>query len=330
MPLLDVKGLNVSFGGKKPVQVVKDVSFQIRKGEIFGLAGESGSGKSMTALSILGLLPSGAKAAGSINFNGTELTGLPPERMRSLRGKDISMVFQEPMTSLNPVLKVGYQIREALQAHMNISKKEANERVVALLKDVRIPAPEQRANDYPHQLSGGMRQRVMIAMAIACGPKLLIADEPTTALDVTVEAQILDLIDGLVNESGKSMSVLLVTHDLGILAEHAINVAVMYAGRIVELAPVKAIFETPGHPYTIGLLESIPQKGKRGRPLKPIPGAVPPPYALPPGCKFSDRCFFKIPGCTEAEPELRPVGDMGTGPRLARCIRSEELKWRPS
>ncbi|MDA8173883.1 MAG: ABC transporter ATP-binding protein [Nitrospiraceae bacterium] len=330
MPLIDVNGLNIYFDGKTPVQVVKDVSFQIEKGEVFGLAGESGSGKSMTALSILGLLPGGAKARGSINFNGTELTGLSPERMRSIRGKEISMVFQEPMTSLNPVLRVGYQIREALQAHMNISKKEADERAVSLLRDVRIPAPEDRARDYPHQLSGGMRQRVMIAMAIACGPSLLIADEPTTALDVTVEAQILDLIDGLVKDSGKNMSVLLVTHDLGILAEHATNVAVMYAGRIVEMAPVRAIFETPGHPYTIGLLESIPQKGKRGRPLKPIPGAVPPPYALPPGCKFSDRCFFKIPRCTEAEPELRPAGDRGTGPRLARCIRTEELQWRPS
>jgi len=322
LPLLEVRNLNISFRGPKgPIKVVSELDLTIPEGSFFGLAGESGSGKSLTALSIMGILPQGAVARGSIKFQGRELFTLPPEEMRSLRGKEVSMIFQEPMTSLNPVLKVGYQIREAIEAHFTIKREEADRRVVELLKAVKIPLPEVRMKDYPHQLSGGMRQRVMIAMAISCNPALLIADEPTTALDVTIEAQILELIDGLRAE--RKMAVLLITHDLGIIAEHAETVGVMYAGRMVELAPVREIFEAPKHPYTIGLLESLPRR--RGEPLKPIPGAVPPPWALPPGCKFSDRCRYMIPACQTEEPLLRTI----TPGHLARCIRSEELNWKP-
>lgn len=321
MPLLELRSLDLFFRtGGGEIAVVNDLSFSIEQGAFFGLAGESGSGKSLTALSIMGILPQGARAGGRIEFKGEDLLTLPPERMRRLRGKEISMIFQEPMTSLNPVLRVGYQVEEAILAHLPVSKKEARGMAVELLRQMKIPEPELRVRDYPHQLSGGMRQRVMIAMAIACGPSLLIADEPTTALDVTIEAQILELIDTLRAE--KNMAVLLITHDLGAIAENAQTVGVMYAGRLVELSPVGAIFNDPRHPYTIGLLESIP--GKRDAALKPIPGAVPPPGALPPGCKFSDRCFFVIPGCRAAEPALREIL-----PRhFARCIRAEELDWK--
>jgi len=322
LPLLEVRDLNISFGSPKgPVKVVSGLDLAIPEGSFFGLAGESGSGKSLTALSIMGILPQGAFAGGSIKFQGRELLTLPAEEMRSLRGKEVSMIFQEPMTSLNPVLKIGYQIREAIEAHFPTSRKEADRRVIELLKAVKIPLPEVRMRDYPHHLSGGMRQRVMIAMAISCNPALLIADEPTTALDVTIEAQILELIGGLRAE--RNMAVFLITHDLGIIAEHAETVGVMYAGRMVELAPVKEIFEAPKHPYTIGLLESLPRK--RGEPLKPIPGTVPPPWALPPGCKFSDRCRYMIPACQTEEPLLRAI----TPGHLARCIRSEEILWKP-
>ena len=323
-PLLEIRDLNISFSQKEArggFRVVNQVSLSIPRGSLFGLAGESGSGKSLTALSIMGILPNSARAEGSIRFKGNEILNLPPGKMRSIRGKEISMVFQEPMTSLNPVLKIGYQVREALLAHLPISKKEAQSRAIELLRSVMIPSPEQRINDYPHQLSGGMRQRVMIAMAIACNPPLLIADEPTTALDVTIEAQILELIDTLRAE--RNMSVLLITHDLGAIARHARTVGVMYAGRIVELAPVEDIFSGPKHPYTIGLLESIPFKNKKGMPLKPIPGNVPPPWGLPPGCKFSDRCAFMIPPCQQAEPELE---ELSAG-HFSRCIRAREMKW---
>ncbi|MDA8089557.1 MAG: ABC transporter ATP-binding protein [Nitrospiraceae bacterium] len=321
-PLLDIKDLNISFQqAKGDIRVVNSVSFSIPQGTIFGLAGESGSGKSLTALSIMGILPGSAKARGSIRFKGNEILNLSDGKMRSIRGKEISMIFQEPMTSLNPVLKIGYQVKEAMLAHLPVSKKEAQNRAIELLRSVMIPSPEARMNDYPHQLSGGMRQRVMIAMAIACNPSLIIADEPTTALDVTIEAQILDLIDKLREE--RNLSVLLITHDLGAIARHAHTVAVMYAGRIVELAPVSEIFSGPKHPYTIGLLESIPFKNKKGVPLKPIPGSVPPPWALPPGCKFSDRCGFMIPACQQAEPELEEI----TSGHFSRCIRAQEMKW---
>ncbi len=313
--LLNVRDLSVSFRSDlKPLRVVSGISFDIGKAEVFGLVGESGSGKSMTALSILRILPGNAYAEGSIMFRDKDLLTIPEDEMRSVRGKDISMIFQEPMTSLNPVLTVGYQIAEALLAHFGMSKKDAMSRAVELLRSVKIPSPELRMKDYPHQLSGGMRQRVMIAMAISCSPSLLIADEPTTALDVTIQAQILDLLQGLRKELG--MAILLITHDLSIISEQADRVAVMYAGRIMELADVEELFRNTLHPYTIGLLESLPDK--KGVPLKPITGFVPSPDMYPEGCKFSDRCPQAIDACRAAEPELVEVARG----HFVRCIKT--------
>jgi oligopeptide/dipeptide ABC transporter ATP-binding protein len=312
--LLDVRNLSIAFkSDQRALRVVSDISFDIGKAEIFGLVGESGSGKSMTALSILRILPVNAFAEGNILFKDRDLLTLGEDEMRRTRGKDISIIFQEPMTSLNPVLTVGYQVAEALRAHFDISKSDAMGKAVELLRSVRIPSPETRIRDYPHQLSGGMRQRVMIAMAIACNPALLIADEPTTALDVTIQAQILDLLQGLREE--RDMAVLLITHDLSIIAEQAERVAVMYAGRIMELAPVEELFRNTLHPYTIGLLESLPDK--KGVPLKPISGFVPSPDLYPEGCKFSDRCPSVSVACTAAEPELVEVSKG----HFVRCIR---------
>jgi oligopeptide/dipeptide ABC transporter ATP-binding protein len=317
---LDVRDLNIYFrSAKNPVKVVSDLSFEIRESEIFGLVGESGCGKSITAFSIMGILPPNASAEGNILFRGTDLLKLDREKMRRLRGKDISMIFQEPMTSLNPVLTIGFQIAEVLTTHLNMSGKEAYERSVQLLSMVRIPSPETRVKEYPHQMSGGMRQRVMIAMAIACNPALLIADEPTTALDVTIQAQILDLIQGIRQE--KRMSILFITHDLGIIAENASRVGIMYAGRLMELADTRELFNNPRHPYTIGLLESIPKK--KGTPLKPIPGIVPRPEDLPEGCKFMDRCRFAVDTCSAGEPELRQISEG----HMVRCTRAEEVTW---
>ena len=312
--LLDVRNLSIAFkSDQRALRVVSDISFDIGKAEIFGLVGESGSGKSMTALSILRILPVNAFAEGNILFKDRDLLTLGEDEMRRTRGKDISIIFQEPMTSLNPVLTVGDQVAEALRAHFDISKSDAMGKAVELLRSVRIPSPETRIRDYPHQLSGGMRQRVMIAMAIACNPALLIADEPTTALDVTIQAQILDLLQGLRKE--RDMAVLLITHDLSIIAEQAERVAVMYAGRIMELAPVEELFRNTLHPYTIGLLESLPDK--KGVPLKPISGFVPSPDLYPEGCKFSDRCPSVGVACTAAEPELVEVSKG----HFVRCIR---------
>ncbi len=312
--LLNVRDLSVSFrSDHNPLTVVSGISLDIGKAEIFGLVGESGSGKSMTALSILRILPGNAFAEGSIIFEEKNLLSLHEDEMRSIRGKDISIVFQEPMTSLNPVLTVGYQIAEALFAHFSISKRDAIKKAVELLRAVKISSPETRIKDYPHQLSGGMRQRVMIAMAIACNPKLLIADEPTTALDVTIQAQILDLLQGLRRERG--MAIFLITHDLSIISEQADRVAVMYAGRIMELSTVEELFRNTLHPYTIGLLQSLPDK--RGVPLKPISGFVPSPDLYPQGCKFSDRCPRVIDTCRMAEPELEEVAQG----HYVRCIR---------
>ena len=312
--LLDVRNLSISFkSDHSALRVVSDISFDIGKAEVFGLVGESGSGKSMTALSILRILPGNAFAEGNIIFKDRDLLTLDEDEMRGTRGKDISIIFQEPMTSLNPVLTVGYQVAEALRAHFEISKSDAMSKTVDLLKSVRIPSPGMRIRDYPHQLSGGMRQRVMIAMAIACNPALLIADEPTTALDVTIQAQILELLQGLRKE--RDMAVLLITHDLSIIAEQAERVAVMYAGRIMELAPVEELFRNTLHPYTIGLLESLPDK--KGVPLKPISGFVPSPDLYPEGCKFSDRCPSVIDACTAAEPELVEISKR----HYVRCIR---------
>jgi len=312
--LLDVRNLSIAFkSDQRALRVVSDISFDIGKAEIFGLVGESGSGKSMTALSILRILPVNAFAEGNILFKDRDLLTLGEDEMRRTRGKDISIIFQEPMTSLNPVLTVGYQVAEALRAHFDISKSDAMGKAVELLRSVRIPSPETRIRDYPHQLSGGMRQRVMIAMAIACNPALLIADEPTTALDVTIQAQILDLLQGLRKE--RDMAVLLITHDLSIIAEQAERVSVMYAGRIMELAPVEELFRNTLHPYTIGLLESLPDK--KGVPLKPISGFVPSPDLYPEGCKFSDRCPSVSVACTAAEPELVEVSKG----HFVRCVR---------
>jgi oligopeptide/dipeptide ABC transporter ATP-binding protein len=317
--LLDVRDLNIYFRSASPVNVVSNLTFEIKESEIFGLAGESGCGKSITALSIMGILPANAFAEGDIFFRGRDLLKLDREAMRRLRGREISMIFQEPMTSLNPVLTVGYQISEVLTTHLKMSRKTAAERSVELLKMVRIPSPEIRVKEYPHQMSGGMRQRVMIAMAIACNPGLLIADEPTTALDVTIQAQIVDLIQGIREEKG--MSILFITHDLGILSENASRVGIMYAGRLMELAGTRELFSNPKHPYTIGLLDSIPKK--KGTALRPISGIVPAPEDLPAGCKFMDRCRYSIEECGSREPALRQISEG----RLVRCIRAEEIRW---
>jgi oligopeptide/dipeptide ABC transporter ATP-binding protein len=318
--LLAVRDLSISFRAKKhPLQVVTNLNFSIDRSEVFGLVGESGCGKSLTALSIMGILPQNAFSEGEISYNGRNLLKLDNESMRKLRGKELSMIFQEPMTSLNPVLTIGYQISEALTTHEGLSTKEAINRATELLRAVRIPSPEIRIREYPHQMSGGMRQRVMIAMAIACNPSLLIADEPTTALDVTIQAQILELLMDLKQE--KNMSILLITHDIAVIAENADRAAVMYAGRIMEASRVSNILSDPKHPYTIGLLESLPKT--KGIPLKPIPGSVPRPEELPPGCKFSDRCVYKIPECLKEEPVLREISHG----HFSRCIRAEEMKW---
>ncbi|MDI6800839.1 MAG: ABC transporter ATP-binding protein [Thermodesulfovibrionales bacterium] len=314
MSLLDIKNLSVSFRTDKgPLNVVSDLSFFIKKAEIFGLVGESGCGKSLTALSILRILPNNAFAEGEIIFNNLNLLKLGEEEMRQVRGKDISMIFQEPMTSLNPVLTVGYQIAEALTTHFYMPKKEAMDKTVELLRAVKIPSPELRIKDYPHQMSGGMRQRVMIAMAIACDPQLLIADEPTTALDVTIQAQILDLLQDLRKQ--REMAVMLITHDLSIISEQADRVAIMYAGRIMELTAVDELFQNPLHPYTLGLLKSLPVA--KGVALKPITGFVPGPENLPAGCKFSDRCRLASDECKLSEPDLTEISKG----HFVRCIK---------
>lgn len=312
--LLNINNLSVSFKTDKcPIKVVSNLFFDIKKSEVFGLVGESGCGKSLTALSILRILPNNASAEGEIIFDNKNLLTLDENEMRRIRGKDISMIFQEPMTSLNPVLTIGYQIAEALITHFGISKKEAMDRTVELLKAVKMPSPKLRIKDYPHQMSGGMRQRVMIAMAIACNPSLLIADEPTTALDVTIQAQILELLQGLRKE--RDMAILLITHDLSIISEQADRVAIMYAGRIMELADVDELFRNPLHPYTHGLLQSLPVA--KGVALKPITGFVPNPESLPAGCKFSDRCYLASNECRRFEPELVEVSKN----HHVRCIK---------
>ena len=290
------------------VKAVDGVSFDLRPGETLGLVGESGCGKSMTALSILRLIPrpAGKIVRGEIRFEGADLVKLPEPKLRDIRGKSISMIFQEPMTSLNPVLAIGSQISEAILTHQNVERQEANERTVEMLGLVGIPSPEKRFHEYPHQLSGGMRQRVMIAMALACRPKLLIADEPTTALDVTIQAQILDLMLKLKEEMGAA--IMLITHNLGVIAETAQRVGVMYAGRLVEMANVMDLFQEPGHPYTRGLLFSIPRidqdSDKYTNPLKEISGTVPYLIDLPAGCKFFPRCSYAFDPCGKEEPSL--------------------------
>lgn len=306
--LLSVKNLSTQFPVKKGiVRAVEDVSFDVDPGEILAIVGESGSGKSVTSLSIMGLLAEpGHVAGGSLEFEGRDLATLSEKQYRELRGNDMAMIFQEPMTSLNPVYRVGNQIVEAIRTHEKVSKAEAKDRAVDLLRKVGIPSPEARINDYPHQMSGGMRQRVMIAMALACNPKLLIADEPTTALDVTIQAQILDLLRRLRDDTG--MAVLLITHDLGVVSETADRVVVMYCGQVVEEAEVRTLFDHPMHPYTLGLLKSIPRlEDDDSKRLHMIKGMVPNPLEMPPGCHFSDRCDSCMDICRTKVPELVDV-----------------------
>jgi oligopeptide/dipeptide ABC transporter ATP-binding protein len=301
------------------IRAVDDVSLEFRAGETLAVVGESGSGKSVTALSLLRLVPQppGRIAGGQVWFRGRDLLHLPEPEMRAVRGREISMIFQEPMTSLNPVFTCGEQIAEAIVLHEGLSKRAAADRSVELLTMVGIPAPAQRAREYPHQLSGGMRQRVMIAMALACRPAILIADEPTTALDVTIQAQILELIDRLKAELG--MAVMLITHDLGIVAGHADRVAVMYAGQVVEYGDVDAVFSTPMHPYTAGLQASLPRLGNRQDRLRVIPGNVPNPLRFPPGCRFGPRCPVRTADCDTPQALVALAGD-----RASRCHRTAE------
>ncbi len=326
-PLLRVRDLVTTFrtdGGL--VRAVDGVSFDVPRASTVAVVGESGCGKSVTALSILRLVasPPGRIESGAVELEGRSLLELPERQMRDVRGNLASMIFQEPMTSLNPVYAVGWQITEGYRIHRKKSRREARTRAVELLRLVGIPEPETTADAYPHQLSGGQRQRVMIAMALACEPKLLLADEPTTALDVTIQAQILALLSDL--QARFAMSILLITHDLGLVAEHAREVVVMYAGRVVERAPVRELFARPKHPYTRGLLESIPRPtapsatGTR-RKLHAIEGLVPDPRNVPPGCRFADRCPMRIEKCTREEPALMQVGP----DRHSRCWRADEV-----
>jgi oligopeptide/dipeptide ABC transporter ATP-binding protein len=316
--LLDVRGLTAEFvsetdGVRRVIRAADGVDFQIGRGEILALAGESGSGKSATGLSLVGLLPTpGRVTSGRIVFEGRDLRGLDERGMRRVRGARIGVVFQEPMTALNPAFTIGSQIAEALEVHGVARGAAARARAVELLDAVRIPEPARRAADFPHQLSGGMRQRVLIAAAIACRPPLLIADEPTTALDATIQAEILDLLDAMRRESG--LSVLLITHDLGVVARVADRVAVMYAGRIIETAPTRAVLESPAHPYTRGLLASVPGRVPGAR-LDAIPGAVPDLAALPEGCAFAPRCAERFEACDRARPV---ASDVSPG-HAARC-----------
>ncbi|HEX3033142.1 MAG TPA: ABC transporter ATP-binding protein [Bacillota bacterium] len=306
--LLEVKNLTTEFKLKRGiVKAVNDISFSIDKGEILAIVGESGSGKSVTSLSIMGLLQKpGRISQGEILFKSQDLTKLSPKELQKIRGNQISMIFQEPMTSLNPVMRIKDQIMESIMTHLQVSKKEALERAVKMLEIVGIPSAAERANDFPHQMSGGMRQRVMTAMALSCDPELLIADEPTTALDVTIQAQILDLLYHLREKF--NMAVLLITHDLGVVSEAADRVIVMYCGKIMEEADVRSLFERPMHPYTIGLMQSIPQiDDDSDKRLYMIKGMVPNPFNMPPGCPFSDRCEQKMERCTREMPELREI-----------------------
>jgi oligopeptide/dipeptide ABC transporter ATP-binding protein len=320
MHLLEVNDLQTHFPTRAGlVRAVDGVSFYLDRGELLGLVGESGCGKSMTALSVMRLIaPPGRIVNGEILFDGKDLLKLSEAEMREMRGDDIAMIFQDPMTSLNPVFTVGEQIAEALRLHRKMSRREARQATIDAMREVAIPDPARRLDDYPHQLSGGMRQRVMIAMALACNPKLLIADEPTTALDVTIQAQILELLTDLRNR--RDLAVLLITHDLGVVAEVADRVAVMYTGRIVEESPVDELFARPKHPYTEGLLRSVPKLTSddvmRKERLETIDGVVPSPTDLPPGCHFAPRCVHRMPRCTE---ERIPFYELDGGVQV-RCV----------
>ncbi len=320
---LEIKDLTISFGARtKRAEVVSSVSLNVPKGKIVGVVGESGCGKTVTALSVMRLIPDppGKIDAGEIYFDGANLLELSERDMRALRGNRISMIFQEPSSSLNPVFTIGDQIGEVLRTHLNISRSEEKKRVIELLNLVGISSPENRYNNYPHEMSGGMSQRVMIAMALACNPEVLIADEPTTALDVTIQAGILELINELRQKMG--MSVLLITHDLGIIAEVADEVNVMYAGKVVEYAATADLFKSPKHPYTVGLLNSIPDLHQSKEKLHAIPGVVPIPENYPAGCRFQDRCPMVIDKCRSQEP---PLENLGNGHSSA-CWRASDVK----
>jgi oligopeptide/dipeptide ABC transporter ATP-binding protein len=335
VPLLDIRHLHIDFPAKgnsdqnTRMPAVRDLSFSIAPGEVLGLVGESGSGKSITSLAIMRLLPPQAKISGEIfyseNGSARNLTALPDDSVRQLRGSRIAMIFQEPMTALNPVMRVGEQISEAVHAHTTISQKEAWQRAVDAMNDVAIPDPAHRARDYPHQLSGGMRQRIMIAMAIVNRPQLLIADEPTTALDVTIQAQILDLLAEL--RSKFNLAMLFISHDLAVISQIADRVAVMYAGNIVELGSKRDVFQSPAHPYTRGLLTAVPDlKTNRDQPLRTIEGTVPSLFAMPFGCPFDPRCEFRVSECAQSLP---PLVEIVTG-HWARCPVLNPSTSRPS
>ncbi len=322
-PILEVSNLRTYFKTAACVaRAVDDVSFTVAPGETLGIVGESGCGKSVTSLSIMRLVPQppGYHPSGVIEFAGRDLLKLPERAMRKLRGADVAMIFQEPMTSLNPIFRVGSQIGESLRQHRGLTRKDARLEAIRLLERVGIPDPSKRVDDFPHQMSGGMKQRVMIAMALACNPKLLIADEPTTALDVTIQAQILDLLRDLQAEF--NMAILLITHDLGVVAEMAHRVVVMYGGRIAEQAPVEELFAEPRHPYTLGLFRSLPDlEAKRSDRLAVIPGMVPSATAFPSGCRFRNRCAFATDACAEELPPLVSVGEAHD----AACIHLDRV-----
>jgi peptide/nickel transport system ATP-binding protein/oligopeptide transport system ATP-binding protein len=320
--LLDVQGLTTAFmTGRGEITAIEDASFSLKEGEILGIVGESGSGKSVTALTIMGLLPTPPAriAAGSVKFQGQELTKLSSREMQRIRGPGIAMIFQEPMTSLNPVFSIGDQIMETIKAHENLPAATLRKRAIDMLDKVGIPSAARRLDDYPHQMSGGQRQRVMIAIALACNPKLLIADEPTTALDVTIQAQILDLLMDLRDEF--RMAIMIITHNMGVIAETADRVLVMYAGRVIEEAPVARIFDHPVHPYTRGLLECVPSITEDRARLIAIPGTLPDPARRPPGCRYSVRCRHALPSCSEALPPLI----LEEADHWAACLRAKEL-----
>ncbi len=320
--LLEIEDLRVTFNTRYgEVTALDSVSMHVSEGETLGVVGESGCGKSITALSVMGLIPSppGKIAGGSIRLAGEELVGANPARLRALRGGDTAMIFQEPMTSLNPVFTVGNQIAEAIMLHQNVSADQAMKDAIGLLDRVGIPSPDARAKDYPHQLSGGMRQRVMIAMAVSCRPKVLIADEPTTALDVTVQAQIFDLLNEIQRDFGAA--IILITHDMGAISEMADRVAVMYAGRVIEEASADDVLDFPQHPYARGLIECIPALGRDDHRLAEIPGVVPPLHMLGQGCAFADRCAYRQDRCDREKPAL---GDYGHHP--VACHGIEEAR----
>ena len=322
MSLLDVQGLTTAFmTGRGEITAIEEVSFSLKEGEILGIVGESGSGKSVTALTIMGLLPQPPAriAAGKVLFQGQELTKLSSREMQRIRGPGIAMIFQEPMTSLNPVFSIGDQIMETIRAHENLPAATLRKRAIDMLDKVGIPSAARRLDDYPHQMSGGQRQRVMIAIALACNPKLLIADEPTTALDVTIQAQILDLLMDLRDEF--RMAIMIITHNMGVIAETADRVLVMYAGRVIEEAPVARIFDHPVHPYTRGLLECVPSITEDRARLIAIPGTLPDPARRPPGCRYSVRCRYAQPSCSEALPPLI----LEEADHWAACLRAKEL-----